>query len=375
VTVVDEVPSLLYTQDQQDLRAAVRELLRIEAPWSETLEGVDRPDPDGSPLWTRLADELGCVGVAVGEELGGAGGSWSDAAVVMEELGRAVAPTPFLSSAVLATALLQGVGGQECDALLRRVAEEAAVAAVVVPMTSHGRGASSYVSSADGLLTGEVPMVAGVLEADVVLVPVDSGLFVVDRADVAVTPVLTLDMTRRLADVSLRDVAGTRLADPEATTTALGHALAVGASMLASEQLGVAEWCLDTTVIYLRDRRQFGRSLASYQALKHRLADLWTAITQARAVARYAAAVASSATPDHPGDLAVASSLAHVVCSRVAQRAAEECVQLHGGIGFTWEHPAQLYLKRARASAMTFGTPSYHRGGLGRLAGLDRTSD
>ncbi len=145
-----------------------------------------------------------------------------------------------------------------------------------------------------------------------------------------------------------------------------GRPLTVGAAILASEQLGVAQWCLDTTVDYLKTRHQFGRPVGSFQGLKHRLAELWVAVTQARAVARNAAGCVAEGDPDAP--IAVAVAQAH--CSGVAVRAAEECVQMHGGIGFTWEHPAHLYLKRAKSDAIALGTPDRHRATLARLVDL-----
>jgi alkylation response protein AidB-like acyl-CoA dehydrogenase len=140
----------------------------------------------------------------------------------------------------------------------------------------------------------------------------------------------------------------------------------VAAALLASEQLGVAEWCLDSTVEYVKIRHQFGRPVGSFQAVKHRLADVWVEVTQARAVARYAADRAASADPDLP----VAASLAQAYVGSVAVRAAEEAVQLHGGIGFTWEHPAHLFLKRAKSSAVAFGTADRHRQELATLVNL-----
>jgi alkylation response protein AidB-like acyl-CoA dehydrogenase len=143
-------------------------------------------------------------------------------------------------------------------------------------------------------------------------------------------------------------------------------ALTVGAALLASEQLGLAQWCLDTTVEYAKTRYQFGRPIGSFQALKHRLADLFVDVTQARAAARNAANCA--ATGDD--DLAVAAAVAQAWCSPLAVRAAEECVQLHGGIGFTWEHPAHLFLKRAKADAVAFGNADRHRQALAALVDL-----
>ena len=136
--------------------------------------------------------------------------------------------------------------------------------------------------------------------------------------------------------------------------------------MLASEQLGLAERCVEMTVGYVRERRQFGRPVGSFQALKHRLADLWVSVTQARAAARYAAACLATGDPDTQ----VAVALAVSSCCEAATAVAQECVQMHGGIGFTWEHPAHLYLKRAKSASIAFGTPDRHRATLASLVDL-----
>ncbi|WP_216592415.1 acyl-CoA dehydrogenase family protein [Verrucosispora sioxanthis] len=155
--------------------------------------------------------------------------------------------------------------------------------------------------------------------------------------------------------------------------TAITAALTAGAALLASEQVGVAQWCLDTTVDYVRQRHQFGRPVGSFQAVKHRLADLWVELTEARAVARYAADLLGAAPADGRAvgsEAALAAALAQAYCGPVAVRAAETCVQLHGGLGFTWEHPAHLYLKRAKSTAIAFGTADRHREALARLVDL-----
>ena len=150
---------------------------------------------------------------------------------------------------------------------------------------------------------------------------------------------------------------------PADGAAALRRAIGAGAALMASEQVGVAQWCLTTTVAYLKERRQFGRPVGGFQALKHRLADLFVAVESAAAAARYAAATLAVQDPDHE----VATALAQAYCGEVAVRAAEEAVQLHAGIGMTWEHPAHLYLKRAKADQIAFGTSGAHRL---RLAGL-----
>ncbi len=191
------------------------------------------------------------------------------------------------------------------------------------------------------------------------------------------TPLVSLDMTRQLCDITLDDAPARQVAVGAAAEAAVSAGLAAGAAILAAEQLGLAQRCLDMTVAYVKERRQFARQIGSFQAIKHRLADLWTTITLARAASRYAAACLADGDPDAP----VAVALAKSACCDAAVTAAQECVQLHGGIGFTWEHPAHLYLKRAKAASVAFGTPGAHRAALaapgqppgpGRLTGTRR---
>ncbi|MDL4776452.1 acyl-CoA dehydrogenase family protein [Actinomadura xylanilytica] len=352
---------LLYSEVEDDLRAGVRGMLDDKAPWGEVLAGTERDEPYDAALWGAVAVRLGCAGLPVPEELGGAGATWREAAVVMEELGRAVAPVPFLTSAVLATAALLAAGERE---LLAEVASGDRIAVLAVPLsTAPGGPATGAVRAADGTLTGRVGSVADGAAADVLLVPAPDGLYAVDAAAAERTPVISLDMTRRLCDLTFSAAPARRVAGG---TAAVEAALTTGAALLASEQLGLAERCLDLTVAHLKTRYQFGRPVGSYQGLKHRLADLWTAITQARAVARYAVACVADGDPD----TAVAVAVAQAHCSAVAVQAAEECVQMHGGIGFTWEHPAHLYLKRAKSDAIALGTPDRHRAALAVLLDL-----
>ncbi|MBO0806301.1 MAG: acyl-CoA dehydrogenase, partial [Nocardiopsaceae bacterium] len=220
-------------------------------------------------------------------------------------------------------------------------------------------------------LRGTIGAVADALPAGLLLVPADGvpdALYAVeaDAPGVHITPVVSLDMTRQLADVTLDDAPARQVATGADANAATRAGLTTGAVVLAAEQLGLAQRCLDVTVAYAKERYQFARPIGSFQAVKHRLADLWTAIAQARAASRYAASCLASGDPD----TAVATALAKAACSDVAVLAAEECVQLHGGIGFTWEHPAHLYLKRAKASSVGYGTPGAHRAALADLVNL-----
>jgi alkylation response protein AidB-like acyl-CoA dehydrogenase len=341
--------SLLYSDVEEELRSSVRQLLTARAPHAAILRRMETDQPYDTALWRSLAVDIGCAGFAVPEKFGGAGASWREAATVAEEFGRAVAPVPYLGAA-MATAALFAAGDED---LLPAVAAGQTTAVLVLPF-----GTAPPVT-----VTGGLSGVADVLAADILLVPAADGLWAVEARHARLTPVGSLDLTRPLADVALNDAPSRRIGD---AGPALDAAYATGAVLLASEQLGVAQWCLDTTVEYLKTRHQFGRPVGSFQALKHRLAELWVAVTQARAVARYAAGCLADDDPDLP----VAVALAQAHCGPVAVRAAEECVQLHGGIGFTWEYPAHLYLKRAKADAIALGTAQRHRAALAALVGL-----
>ncbi len=361
---------LLATDEEEALRDSLRSLLVARCAPDQVSAVYDGDDAVSGPLWRALAVDMGLAGLLVPEELGGAGGTARDAAVVLAELGRVVAPVPFLTSAVVATLAALPAGDAS---LLGGLADGSRTAALLVPLTA---AAASYVPSvtrtSEGL-NGRVPVVAGAIGADVLLVPartrdgLDAGveLHVLEAgaAGLEVQPVISLDMTRQVADVTLTDVAPVVLLDASRGDDAVRRALLTGAALLASEQVGLAERCLEDTVSYLRQRRQFGRVLAGYQAIKHRLAHLYIEVESARAAAQYAAAAAAEGDADLP----VAAEVAAAYCSSVAVRAAEEAVQLHGGLGMTWEHPAHLLLKRAKADQLAFGGWGEH---LSRLAEL-----
>ncbi|OLR94027.1 acyl-CoA dehydrogenase family protein [Actinokineospora bangkokensis] len=360
-------PDLLYSDVEVDLRASVRALLADRADPAAVLARVVGERPLDLDLWRTLAVDVGAASLPVPEDVGGQGAGFREVAVVAEELGRAVAPVPFLGSAVLATAALLHLRDQQDDprtaALLTRLAE-GATAALVVPLSAFHDGPLPAVAADGDALTGSVRSVADAGAAEVLLVPAGDALYAVEASDAVVRPVVPLDLTRPLSDVELSAAPGVRLAGSGAAATRA--ALLAGAGILASEQVGVAEWCLDTTVAYLKERYQFGRPLGSFQALKHRLADLWQEIALARAAARAAAdALATGAE-----DLEVLVLTAQALCAGVAVHAAEEAVQLHGGIGMTWEHPVHLFLKRAKADEIALGAPGAHRTRLAALVGL-----
>ncbi|MEO3808210.1 acyl-CoA dehydrogenase family protein [Sphaerisporangium sp. B11E5] len=355
--------TLLYSEVEEELRAAVRALLADRCPPSAVLARAGEGPAHDPGLWKALAGDIGVAGLLVPEELGGAGATPREAAVVLEELGRGVAPVPYLTSSVMATKALLGAGTGAAAALLGPIAEGETTAALAVSLaTSPYAAPPDAVRAADGVLTGRVTAVAGADVADVLVVPASGALYAVETGDADVRPVVSLDVTRPVAVVTF-DAAPATLVAPDLAS--LRGALELGAGLLASEQLGVAEWCLTSTVAYVKERRQFARPVGSFQAIKHRLADLWLAVVQARAAARNAAEALTTGV-----DTSTAVPVAQAWCGSVAVRAAEECLQLHGGIGMTWEHPLHLFLKRAKAAEIALGTPGDHREALAGPAGL-----
>jgi len=385
----EDLPDLLYSDAERALTESLNSLLADRFNLDKTLARTESAETYDEGLWHAVAGELGCAGLLIPEHDGGAGASYREAAAVAETLGGSVAPVPFIGSAVVATAALlsvaSGAGQTQARAatdLLRRMADGSATAALAVGFATAPRGVVPFSvrvagsrpgDAQDGVarLRGTVSGVADALPAGVLLVPADgvpAALYLVDVSapGVAKAPITSLDMTRQLCDLSFDDAPGTLIASGAAASRAVSAALTAGAGMLAAEQVGLAQRCLDMTLAYTKQRHQFARPVGSFQALKHRMADVWVGVTQARAASRYAAACLAAGLPDT--DVAVAVAKAY--CSEVAVRAAEECVQMHGGIGFTWEHPAHLYLKRAKADSLGFGTADAHRAALAALVNL-----
>ena len=372
------LPDLKYGETEDELRAAVRDLLDDRASAAAVLARTETGETYDTGLWRTLAADLGCAGLLIAEASGGAGATYREAAVVAEEVGRSVASVPYLGSAIVATTAAIAAGADELLAGLAAGTTTAALAVPFAAVPGDGHAATVRIGAArDGdpagtyRLSGTVSGLIDTLPADVLLVPADGvpfGLYAVSADDPGVTrtPVVSLDMTRQLCDLRLDGAAARQIAVGQQAERAVAAALTAGAAMLASEQLGLAGQCVQMTVGYLKERRQFARPVGSFQALKHRLADLWVGVTQARAAARYAAACLAAGDPD----TRVAVALAKAACSDIAVKASQECVQLHGGIGFTWEHPAHLYLKRAKSASIGFGTPDRHRASLASLADL-----
>ncbi|GAB2459278.1 acyl-CoA dehydrogenase family protein [Jatrophihabitans fulvus] len=352
---------LLDTDVEAELRGSLRDALARRCRPTNVAGVYDGDRGSVDPLWRLVVDDLGLAALLVAEEFGGVGASAREAAVVVHELGRAMAPVPYLTSAVIATTLLGHCPGD----LLVEVAAGRRTVALVTPFASAPWGDVPTVDVSAGRVTGRITGVAGAIEADVLLVPAgDGAVYAVEADRCGVRPVTSLDMTRQLGDVTF-DGSPAELLLGDAGT-AVHEALAIGSALLASEQTGVTDWCIGATVAYLKERRQFGRVVGGFQALKHRLADLSVDAELAGAAAAHAAATVAVQDPDSE----IAGAVAAAFTGDLAVLAAEETVQLHGGIGMAWEHPAHLYLKRAKADQIALGTPGAHRARLGDLVAL-----
>lgn len=356
--------------EQRALRESVAGLLSRHRPGREV--SADRE------LWRLLAG-IGVAGLAIPERYGGAGASPAETSIVAEELGRVLAPAPLLSAVLTAAVILASGDDGACERLLPPIASGAVIAALAwtgaegswdpglascqaVPVPDGGAGGWALTGTAHYVLDGDL--------ADVLIVAATTpendeiGLFEVDPAQPGVSrqAVPSMDQTRRLSVIELAGAAGRRIGSggtggtggPGSGTSALARARDLACVALSAEQVGAAAAALDLTVAYTKTRIQFGRPIASFQAIQHRLAELHVLVESARALSYRAA---SAAGPD----LALLAAAARSYCSDVLTEVTAETIQLHGAIAITWEHEAHRDFKRAHGSARLFGAPAAHR--------------
>ncbi|MFJ4745626.1 acyl-CoA dehydrogenase family protein [Streptomyces sp. NPDC088775] len=351
------------TEEQEELRSIVRSLLTRHQDES---------------AWGPLTEQVGAAGLTVPEAYGGMGGGARDVHVLMEELGRSLSPLPCLGSAVLTVGALLASGDREaCGRLLPGLAEGASVgalawaeqgswdpAAVRAGATAHPDGRWLLSGTKDHVLDWpgvDVLLVAARTAAGVSLFEVAP-----DAAGVRREPVVTMDSTRGLARWVLDSAEGRLLGADGDGGRCLAHVRDLACTALAAEQVGAAGRALELTVAYAGDRVQFGRPIGSFQAVKHRLADAYVLVESARS----AALGAAFAADEDPGALPRAAAVAKSVCSEAFSAVAGEMIQLHGGIGITWEHDAHRYFKRAHGTGELFGPPAHHRARLAAGLGL-----
>ncbi|MET8852740.1 acyl-CoA dehydrogenase family protein [Amycolatopsis sp. NPDC004625] len=323
--------------------------LLTETPEQRELRGVTRAffAAHGQD-WKRMAGELGVQGLAIPEEHGGAGYSFAELAVVLEEAGRALCAGALLPTVVLAGHTLLLCGDEH---YLPGIADGTLRATVAF---------DGDVQVRDGTLSGTADFVLDGVDAALVLVRAGDRLFACEGG--RRTPLRVLDETRPQARLELRDTPAT----PIGSADVVARVLDIGRAALAAEQLGGIGHALGATVSYVEQRRQFGRPVGSFQAVKHRLAALLVEYEAARSAAAYAIACVATDSPELP----VAAAAAAAVCTGAYRLAVAEYVQLHGGTGFTWEHPAHRYVRRARADEVLFGTPQDHHARMAAALGL-----
>jgi alkylation response protein AidB-like acyl-CoA dehydrogenase len=362
--------TVLLSEDQEEIRRVSRSFLEARFPSTRTRELMASDRGFAIADWREIA-ELGWAGIAIAEERGGAGYGTVELCVLLEEMGRVVLGDPFFGSAVLAANAVAIAGeGPAADELLGSIADGSVVAALVARGDLHsGRAASGAVTAnsvGDGyVLSGDGGTVIGAPTAEVLVAAArlddgSTGLFRLDpQADgVRLGPDRTIDETRKSARVEFERAPATRLDAGDDVAGALDHALAVATIGLAAEMVGGAQRSLEMTVGYLNERQQFGVLIGSFQALKHRLVDVSLLIDGARELVLMGADAVDS------GDVASISMLASAAKAAASDayvHTAQETIQLHGGIGFTWEHDAHLFYKRAVVSAATLGTATDRR--------------
>ena len=375
-----------FTDEQEALRAAARGFLADHSSSEQVRRAMASELGYDPEVWKRIASELGWTAVAIPEAYGGLGLGAVEVAALMEEMGRVLLCAPFFSSVCLAgNALLAGGSEEQRREHLPAIAEGHTLATVAWTEPGGDWGASGIAATArrqggefvidaskrfvlDGLaadlLIVAVRREGSVGEEGVSLFAVPSGTAGVERRALP-----TMDPTRRLAEVRLRDLrvpASALMGEEGEGWGALRKTLDLAAVALSAEQVGGAQTCLDHSVAYAKERVQFGRPIGSFQAIKHKCADMMVAVESARSASYYAACVAA----EDGAELPVAASLAKAFCSDAYFRCAAESIQIHGGVGFTWEYDVHLYFKRARATEVFLGDPAYHRERVARNLGL-----
>lgn len=354
--------------DRKALREALHRLLQdhsSEASVRRTMVTDSGTDP---ALWQQLVD-MGITGLLVNEAHGGAGGGPVEIEMVMEEAGAALLCSPLLSTSVLAVGLLQGLGNAEAAArLLPAMADGSRIATVAITgaagtWTEAGIDVTATRSGEDWILDGTASFVTHGQQADVLLVVArtldGTAIFEVEpgAAGVTVATLPTFDHTLRLARIGFGNAPARPLASNRPAWDAVEEALNLALVALAGEQAGGTRATLDMTVAYAKSRVQFGRAIGSFQAIKHMATDLLLEAESATSAARHAARCLADNTPD----AGAAISLAAFACADAFVTTTATSIQMHGGIAFTWDHPAHLYLRRARADAQLFGAANYHR--------------
>ncbi len=367
-----------FSEEQEQLREFVRQFLEAYSPESAVRELMETEVGYDAEAWSMMAEQLGLQSLIVPEEHGGQGFGYVELIVVLEEMGRALLCAPFFSTVVLAAnTLIHANDEAAAAALLPGIASGETIATLAFTEES-GRWDEAGITmeaTADGdawTLSGSKMYVLDGHIADLVLVAARTqggvSLFHLpgDAAGLIRTPLATMDLTRKQARLDFDAVSATLIGTEGGGWPVLELVLDLAAVALAAEQVGGAQICLDTAVQYAKDRVQFGRPIGSFQAIKHKCADMLLEVESAKSAAYYAGWCAAELNDELPS----VASLAKAYCSEAYFHTTAENIQIHGGIGFTWEHSAHLYFKRAKSSELLFGDPTYHRELLAQRIGI-----
>ncbi len=347
-----------FTEEQEQFREVVARFCRDKSPTSTIRALSESPQGYDPAIWTQLCQELGVVGIHIPESHGGIGFTVTELGIVMEELGRSLLPVPYLSASLTCTAVSEIANSTLRDELMAKLIAGTEIGTVALDSTWGNPALPGELKGSK--LTTKLRAVLEATAADYILMVLTVGsrsklvMFRTDSPRVSVTALRTMDGTRRFADVELNDVEVTELGDinPQQVT----HLYNTAVAALACEIAGCAQALLDSTVEYTKMRVQFGRPIGSFQAIKHRLADLHVDVELAKVSAWQAAAALAAGQ-----DASINSSIAKFTCSDVGVQSALEAIQLRGGIGFTWENETHLWYRRVKSSEVFLGTPAFHR--------------
>ena len=372
-----------FSEEQDQLRDAVRKFLEAKSPETEVRRLMETTEGYDPAVWSQMANELGLQSLHIPEAYGGQGFSWVELGIVLEEQGRALLCAPYFSTVVLAAnailnagtedqkaALLPGIASGETIATLAFTEPNGKwdAAGITLEATPAGDGATltgTKMFVLDGHIANLIVVAARAAgttgEHGISFYTVDG-----DAAGLTRTALATMDQTRKQAKLEFNAVQATLLGTAGAGWAALSKTLDQAAVGLCNEMVGGGQYVLDESVQYAKDRVQFGRPIGSFQAIKHKCADMLLEIESAKSAAYYA----SWAAAEDNDELPVVASLAKAYCSDAYFHATAENIQIHGGIGFTWEHDAHLYFKRAKSSEILFGDATYHRELLAQRIGI-----
>jgi alkylation response protein AidB-like acyl-CoA dehydrogenase len=367
-----------FSDEQEELRASVRRFLAEKSPESEVRRLMDTTEGYDPAVWSQMADQLGLQSLTIPEEFGGSGFSYVELIVVLEEMGAALLCAPFFSTVALAANALLTSGDDDAKKnYLPGIASGETIATLAITEDNgkwdfSGIELAATASGEGWTLNGHKMFVLDGHVADLIVVAARTAagvsLFAVpgDAAGLTRTPLPTMDQTRKQARLEFADTPATLIGTDGGAEAGLSKTLDLAAVALAAEQVGGAQRVLDASVEYAKTRIQFGRPIGSFQAIKHKCADMLLEVESAKSAAYYAAWAAAEDSDELP----VVASLCKSYCSEAYFHSAAENIQIHGGIGFTWEHPAHLYFKRAKSSELLLGDPSYHRELLAQRIGI-----